>query len=1123
MPLTVRWGNDLNALADDLFARLAGPPVPSPDLVFARRDCVVVPNRIQQAWLQQRFLLDSAAAPSGLPRVLALCDFPLLAFFVNDWLYRMAAGPDAGRPDPEQHPFSVKSMRWRIYAFLMDDALEEPFAPLRTYVHRNDARDPRKCFKLAGRLASLMDQYQTYRPDRVRAWETCGDDALAPDERWQRALWLHLVEGRENDTYLAALRAMDRNLRNAHPEHAYRRVFVFAPAMMPGAHLAFFRALGELLPVDFYMLNPSREDWFDRLSLRSAIRDGTSLERMADPENLADLKHPLLSAYARGARDLAAGAVDLTGGQIEEAFAEANDNTVLGFLRDGMLRCDPSLAPLPPPPLAAPIELHRCHGKMREVEILRDQLLRAFDDDRSLEPRHVQVQAADLNAYAPYIDAVFASANPNAPAAIPYVLADRIAGGENSSAWAFRQLLELSDSRFAAPDVVDLLRCPGVARKFGFEPADVDGVAAWIARAGIRWGRDPAHRKAVSHAAFEPQTTWRHGLDRLLLGYALGGGDDAPPLGGVLPCDCAEGREAVLLGQLAAFYSRLADVAESSIARRPVAEWAERIGQWIDDFFASDNASYADVLPLKSAVRLLAGSAQTAGFAEPVPIAVVRDFLAGHLSQTTGGADQTRNAVVFSSLRPGSSAPRRIHALLGMGEGLFPRAEARPAYDLMRNPRKMGDRSSSIEDRMAFLEVLLNAKQRLLILYPAFSEEDNAPLGESVVVRELADYLALRVGNAGIVATSHHVQSFHPDYFAGASPALFSYSAANCDAAKALVAAANAAPAAPHAAPFAPPLDVALDDLLEFFKNPSKFYFRHVAGASVAPREDAALDDAEPFDPSHLAKADVRKQIVKAILDGTDPAALRDACLADGLVPLGEWGRRWFEDSAQNVAALLDHLIEETTLRDLLVLQANADESPIDVSIHVAGQSVRLYGRAHLFAHKGSKKTVVFRCSSATDSASLGAWISHLAACAAGLEPCSILAQGKKVADLKPQAFDPLPAAEAAGHLAELLCAFFDGHRAPLPFTPPAAMAYAQASLKAPETAVQAAIKKWFSQPRQPAYDGDRDAHYAMAFGPQGFFESPLLDSFKRWADRIALPLAERLADAKDTKAKKKK
>ena len=53
------------------------------------------------------------------------------------------------------------------------------------------------------------------------------------------------------------------------------------------------------------------------------------------------------------------------------------------------------------------VVVHSCHGRMREVEALHDELMASFEADPTLETRDVIVMAPDIDAYAPYIDAVF--------------------------------------------------------------------------------------------------------------------------------------------------------------------------------------------------------------------------------------------------------------------------------------------------------------------------------------------------------------------------------------------------------------------------------------------------------------------------------------------------------------------------------------------------------------------------------------------------------------------------------------------------------------------------------------------------------------------------------------------
>src|SRR5262249_56467512 len=58
------------------------------------------------------------------------------------------------------------------------------------------------------------------------------------------------------------------------------------------------------------------------------------------------------------------------------------------------------------------LQVHVCHGPMREVEVLYDQLLWLFEQHPDLTAADVVVMTPDIEAYAPAIEAVFGGARP---------------------------------------------------------------------------------------------------------------------------------------------------------------------------------------------------------------------------------------------------------------------------------------------------------------------------------------------------------------------------------------------------------------------------------------------------------------------------------------------------------------------------------------------------------------------------------------------------------------------------------------------------------------------------------------------------------------------------------------
>ena len=168
------------------------------------------------------------------------------------------------------------------------------------------------------------------------------------------------------------------------------------------------------------------------------------------------------------------------------------------------------------------VVVHVCHSPQREVEVLQDQLLAMMEADPSLTPRDIIVMVADIDAYTPYIQAVFG----NAPTDryLPFAISDRRASFAHPAIMAFINLLGLPESRFACEEVLALLEVPALAARFAIDEEGLRRLRMWVEESGIRWGwmtimcaswscRRPASTPALryySHAAWlcDGERTW---------------------------------------------------------------------------------------------------------------------------------------------------------------------------------------------------------------------------------------------------------------------------------------------------------------------------------------------------------------------------------------------------------------------------------------------------------------------------------------------------------------------------------------------------------------------------------------------------------------------------------------
>ncbi|MCK5805702.1 MAG: exodeoxyribonuclease V subunit gamma, partial [Lentisphaeria bacterium] len=939
----VIWSNRLEELAEEMLGSFETHPLDDP----FQRECIVVNSRVAEGWLRHYAMYERRGR--ARQTVIANWDVQFLYAFINDALYRMHAGANAKR-EPRFHPCSRDVLRWRFHGLLGGDQLDHAaFAPLRDYLHGDGEPDPRRRFALAGTLAQLFDEYQVYRPDMLARWQKSQTGNLPDNTHWQPPLWEALRQ-QNADTYLKLFLEMGNRLPRCGVLDGLRRLSVFAVPGMPPVYLHFLKLLSEHVPVSLYLFNPCQELWDEDLAPKARERAEGKLRLQGREDEVPYLEtgNPLLSSLGKACQSQLGEVLDFTGGNIAEPFHSQPDDCTLHVVQNDLLQrrwTDDRAGATLRDPFAVQsadesISIHICHSAMRELEVLRDQLLRWFSKEEhglpGLQPRQIQVLCPNIEDYAPYIDAVFGTEPQQRrdPHTIPYVIADRTATGTSPLANAFLALLALPESRFSATQVADLLQNEAVCAAFEIRGDEVQALRQWIHECGIRWGLDSEHRKRLSGADFTQVTTWRHGLDRMLLGYAMApSGDETPDhagtLGTILPFSKVEGDSGVLLGKLARFVNCLEETLNTLAGPVRLEVWGNRLDSVLDTFFANTNETYADLTATRNAIRALVRQSEAADFAEPVLAEVVLAFMREQLEQMDAPGNTIRNAVVFSALRPMHCMPRRVVWLLGMDNGVFPRPDIRASFDLMRQKCHRGDPSRRNDDRSAFLEALLAAREHFHISYVGRTDA-NELIPPSTLVCELREYLIAGFERADATdelpfpETQHRLQPFHPAYF-GSDSALFSYSRADCQAARALQNSTGESfrfQEPPLPAVDQPPKVLLLRELTRFLRDPAAAFYRNALNVRFDDRDTTQLDDSELFEADTLQRYTIDNTILQAILSGSDSATLRDALEQKGTIPLGEAGAQWLEKRREEVEEFLDQPVPDDlhpgTIRELL-------------------------------------------------------------------------------------------------------------------------------------------------------------------------------------------------------------
>jgi exodeoxyribonuclease V gamma subunit len=1037
--------NRTEALVEAL-AEVISKPLGSPFMP----ECIVVQSRGLERWLAMEL--------SKRLGVLANAEFPFPRRITRRVLDAVLTQP----PEASDY-FEPETLTWAIAKLLPDLARLDPSTPIAHYL--DQTRSEIRLVELARRVAGVFDRYIVYRPTWLYEWEQGeGSD-------WQALLWRMLIAQRGRQHLAARTQAALEILRQPSAQEKLtatlpERISVFAVSSLPPFYLDVFNALSERVKVHLFALSPCREYWADARSARESARNlkGHSPELTDKGASNLTEGHRLLVSLGRLHRGFQLLLEQTAQYQESEQdfYREPGAETMLAALQSDML----SLRSRGPKPGQAPplrvrpddqsIAIHSCHSPLREVEVLHDQLLGFFDVEPDLEPHDIVVMASDIELYRPYIDAVFGVESGGVPA-IPYAIASSGARSHHPVIEAFLNVLQIVAGRITATEVLDLLTLEPIRGRFKIEPDALTQIRAWVDGSGIRWGVDADHRRSMDQPA-TAQNTWRLGLERLLLGYAMPE-QSRTLFAGRLAYPVFASSSADDLGRFAELCESLFELRERFGQALSISVWHSALLGVLERFVDRNDDNAAEHQFVCHALDEFRARVSAAGYDQPLELDTVYSQLLVSLRDNSPGQRLFSGGVTFCELEPARAVPFRVVYLLGMTEIALavPRTLS---FDRCAQEPMVGDQAERDEMRRLFLEAILSARKRLVISYIGQSICDNAELPASVWVDELLDTLdesfyvapdttssVTTQGSNNPVAKStsirdrvivrHPLQAFSPNYF-GSSPdhRLFSYSPTRLVHAKALLGERRETPGFFDGfTPIAETADafrdgIELGDLIDFFIHPIEWFYRRRLVLSLREKVDTVLD-REPAFLDALENWKLGDALLRDTLRGQTTERTYEVARATGQLPLGTLGLCIY----RNLKLEIDTLASAAA-----PWRGQEPLAPLDVS--EALKELQLHGSL-----RGIWPTALLQVTYSRVKAKdeLRLWIRHLvlnAARKAGYPAHSALI-GRPEKDTSAALITFRPVSDPVLHLNCLIELYRYGHRAPLVFLPEASQAFA--------------------------------------------------------------------------------
>lgn len=859
------------ALADDLAAHWPEDPLEVVPIVVGSGEL--------RRWLVQELAtrFGSAAAFAFVgPRAAYAC---LSAAILGgaDPLSALAAGALA-----EEEGWSGPTLHFRVLELLRARLDQPAFTRVAGYLREGAGAEalasgapvtPRE-IAFSGEVAGCLERLLHERPDESLDWAEAPH--RAPDEhRWLAELLAALGAHAAPDepatsewgpSPAARLRAVQR-----HPIAARRpRLHLFGVSPLGPGDRAWLAALARHLELHLFALSPTLAPWEPATTDALLAVNGHPAQALLTW--LGELGAPADSSRASDCEQPRGGPERTLLARLQRV-ATTGDSATPGAWADVTERSS--------------VQLHACHGPLRQCEALRDELLRRFAADRNLEPRHVLVMTPDLATYAPLLAAVFARRAEPAEAtdtgdvagqtrgidapAIPVAIADLGLRATNPVADALLQALALTEERVTASGLLELLALGPVRSRFGLEDEDLADLRELIVQAGMRWAWDADDRARHDQPRVD-QNTLRFGLERLALGALMpdpGGlevleaapGTGLPP---AVPLELMSRDRVERFGHLAELCAELQRLTRELAAARSLAEWREALRATLDALTATDDDAIDSRQGVEDALDAILPASSFPG--PRLGPAALSLLLGGAFDQPRGSVFTSFGAVTVAALEPRRAVPYRIIALLGMDDGAFPRRAALPSWDPMATHRK-GEHNRQALDRALWLEAILCARDALLVLATGYEPKRGKDAPMSVVVTELEELVARALGAPG-ASRQHPLQPWSPRAFT--HPEAAPYDRPWADGATTLRSLARAGPPevaldADHElawpADEPPVTELGAADLARALGEPQRTLLKRL-GIEVEAG-DATVPDRESFELDRLEDWQVRDRLLR--------------------------------------------------------------------------------------------------------------------------------------------------------------------------------------------------------------------------------------------------------------------
>ncbi len=752
-------------------------------------------------------------------------------------------------------------IQWSVFAILSSNQ-----ALLAEIVCKKEVPDE-LLYELSKSIADVFDLYQVFRPDMIKAWQFGQLKYNTSEEKWQAKLWNILVQEWKKETAQVSRVQAFTELKGfltsgEFPFHKLpEELWLFGLPQMPEPFSEIISLLAmqkDIYNFGYEIPKETEEHPFGKKLLQPLIQSSYILKQSLDKYGVKS-KNELLDA---------------------PKFKNTTLGIVQKFLWYGGNVSFPNSEP------DSTLSVNSCHSKKREVEVAKDAILNALEENNDLLPEDILILVPDMDNYQDLIYNSFSS-KPEVPVSLGFEDHEEFI---NSTLVA---IINVLSSGFKVNEVLDLIDNMMISAKWGFSNEEVQRLRKWASELHI-------HR-FMDGDVF----SWLEGLDKLFMGYAMEAKDselvmETFPFYGISTIGSVE-----LVGKISLFINELAKYAIIFSGKRTLTEWIGKLQIVAKKFIVVGSDDEFRSAELLKTLDYLKRSVQKSILKDEVGFDIFSNWVKEYLSRSASSFSRAGHGITIGEYVPNRSVPYKFVAVLGLNEKELPRSINRPAFDLIYKNPEPGDRITLDEDRNTFFDLFQAAGEYLHISYIGQDLYSVNKKNPSVLLQQLTDLLS--ESGIAISAKEHKMHGFDPFYFSDAETKSYSrlhfYLASN--AANEFTETKQFVTENVGFSPEDANKEINIQDLIRFFSHPAKHLANNIFGINYY-EEHQELEDRELFRISGLEEYHLKSFLTDSFFSDLDLTDIKKPVEKKGLIPLGYPGEMAFDQAKKTVEQFED-------------------------------------------------------------------------------------------------------------------------------------------------------------------------------------------------------------------------